>query len=1101
MNIGSLEVLLGVNTAGLSRAAVNMKRFETQVLGSNARMQNSFQQLGSQMMLTGTMVTQYLTVPISLLGGAATTAFAKFETQLAKIVALTGTTQGQVNTWSKGILNMSKEFGQAPKDIASAMYFIATPALKASTSMEILKAATKGAAIGLGETETIASTLVSVINAYGESNISASKALDIMVSSIKYGKLEAQDLANVIGKVLPVAQVLGVSFGDVSASLVAMTLTGKSASEAATQLTRLFTTLIQAPPRAEKVLNDLGISFSSLRTTLREGGIVKFIEELNKSIGNNKLDELMDTKTYTDNVQVVGDVFTNLRALLPVLDMLGPNMKNWTNAIEANNKAAGDADTAWSIVSNTVSVKFANAIQRLNVSLINVGSIIKGSVINLVQTAARWIENLVRWFTNLSSSTQSTIITLLGIVAAIGPVLVILGTLTGAFRMLGSAIMYVIPIIQAAWAACAANPLAALGFALAGVIALFNIWYQSSNRGTVAQQELNKVTTTALQNTIAQKQELESLVRLASNEHATLQMKKDAIAQINAISPEYLGFIDEEAIKTGKATEAIKEYMLMLTDKAKLQAAINNKIALESARLADLSSGQDKRKGMLGNFWQGTRAIGAAGGALLFLQNPVQAYQNAWDNLHATNANESEKLYNDQMSFYDKLIDDLKLKIEGAKIPAVSPPLTGVLKIAYDAAMAKAKLEEAAKSAAQFWKEYAGMDTAGKMRVLSELMLTANGKELNQLAQKWVALNNIKDIQDDLIEQAKNMAANTKLKTRGDEKDVLNIFKQTADVLKNMYEPNNAGELKKMNPFINFTAGAAAAIKSNAEFDNIVQQTQIDLFKNAEAANKLGEAYSKMSKENDINILQSAIEKLTAPDMMSFVTPEQLVVLQKYLSMLDKLQEKQQNNTKALAAWKSLFNSIGSLMGDLSQYMSESFQKVWNTIQSGIQIISDVIGLIKGIVKVVQAMTTAETIANGAKAAGIPIALGAAAATEAQAIASEHAAIAGAAASTAWIPIVGVGLALAGIVAISLALSKSRKTATGMAEGGMVPDGFPNDSFPAMLTSGETVIPLNKVGEMFGKGQGKASEDVTFRIEGRTLVAIAKNINLLNNSF
>lgn len=44
-----------------------------------------------------------------------------------------------------------------------------------------------------------------------------------------------------------------------------------------------------------------------------------------------------------------------------------------------------------------------------------------------------------------------------------------------------------------------------------------------------------------------------------------------------------------------------------------------------------------------------------------------------------------------------------------------------------------------------------------------------------------------------------------------------------------------------------------------------------------------------------------------------------------------------------------------------------------------------------------------------------------------------------------------------------------------MAKGGIVPGGFPNDSFPAQLTSGEAVIPLERLEAMIGSSRGGAS--------------------------
>jgi hypothetical protein len=55
-----------------------------------------------------------------------------------------------------------------------------------------------------------------------------------------------------------------------------------------------------------------------------------------------------------------------------------------------------------------------------------------------------------------------------------------------------------------------------------------------------------------------------------------------------------------------------------------------------------------------------------------------------------------------------------------------------------------------------------------------------------------------------------------------------------------------------------------------------------------------------------------------------------------------------------------------------------------------------------------------------------------------------------------------------------------------MAEGGIVPGGYPNDSYPALLTSGERVVPPDKLDSMGGARELRGK----FRIEGSDLVYI-----------
>jgi hypothetical protein len=63
-----------------------------------------------------------------------------------------------------------------------------------------------------------------------------------------------------------------------------------------------------------------------------------------------------------------------------------------------------------------------------------------------------------------------------------------------------------------------------------------------------------------------------------------------------------------------------------------------------------------------------------------------------------------------------------------------------------------------------------------------------------------------------------------------------------------------------------------------------------------------------------------------------------------------------------------------------------------------------------------------------------------------------------------------------------------------MKEGGIVPSGYPNDTYPALLTSGETVTPPNKLSNI-GRQNSISDQlkDVVFHIEGTELVGVFKN--------
>ena len=74
------------------------------------------------------------------------------------------------------------------------------------------------------------------------------------------------------------------------------------------------------------------------------------------------------------------------------------------------------------------------------------------------------------------------------------------------------------------------------------------------------------------------------------------------------------------------------------------------------------------------------------------------------------------------------------------------------------------------------------------------------------------------------------------------------------------------------------------------------------------------------------------------------------------------------------------------------------------------------------------------------------------------------------------------------------------KAFTGMANGGVVPPGFPNDTYPAMLTSGEAVVPPKALATI-GQNSGNGKRVIILRLAGRDAEAVIEEQDLLKNTF
>src|SRR5690242_19450129 len=205
---------------------------------------SSLNKAGASTAKVGASMTKWVTLPTLAAGAAAVKLAADYQQTFTQIQALTGASQKQVSAWQQEILDFSRTMPQSPEELAQGLYFVASSGAKASDAMSILKASAKGAAAGLGDTQTVAEVVTSAVNAYGSANLSAARAVDIITQAIKSGKAEPAEFAGSLGRLIPVSQSLGVSFDQAVASVSALSNTGLDAAEGVTAVRGILTSLM-----------------------------------------------------------------------------------------------------------------------------------------------------------------------------------------------------------------------------------------------------------------------------------------------------------------------------------------------------------------------------------------------------------------------------------------------------------------------------------------------------------------------------------------------------------------------------------------------------------------------------------------------------------------------------------------------------------------------------------------------------------------------------------------------------------------------------------------------------------------------------------------
>jgi len=270
----------------MARKVANDSKKITQAADSASRVGNKFTDMGSKMTSVGTKMSMALTAPMLLAGGQAIKTANDFEFSMQSIVAMVGLSEDKVHDMGIAAREMAKEYGGSAVQAADALYFVASAGIDGATAMQVLEQSLKASAIGMGDTSIIADTVSSALNAYGIENLSAAQATDLMVASVREGKMEADALAGALPRVLPIASAMGVSFNEVGAAFAAMSRNGTDASEAATQIRGILSSLLQPTKQAEETMNSLGLSSAGLRQQIKEKGLLSALQTLTTAFGD-----------------------------------------------------------------------------------------------------------------------------------------------------------------------------------------------------------------------------------------------------------------------------------------------------------------------------------------------------------------------------------------------------------------------------------------------------------------------------------------------------------------------------------------------------------------------------------------------------------------------------------------------------------------------------------------------------------------------------------------------------------------------------------------------------------------------------------------------
>lgn len=424
MNLGTIwaEIRLRTDkfTADLAAANAQVVVAEKSIVASAAK----WQQIGKDVSTIGKNLTKSLTLPLVALAGASVKFGLDFSRSIEYANTMLKLSGPELDKFKRGVLDLSNTYGKSAADIGRAAYSVSSVLhTSGEDTLVILDSITKASEAGKISTEEAGNAIVRMMSIYGVQAKDTAKLVDTLSATVYAGNANWQDLANVLPQAAGAGKALGVSLVELSAAFAALSSKSGSAEEAGTGLRAVMMSLINPSNDLKKAINDMG--YATSQEAVQDIGLVGVLKQLGEKYGTN--------------ADALGKLFPNVRAITGALALFSNNGQDLAASLEMVKDSTGE--TQKQIESGTGSAeRFNQAMNRLK----NSGIELFSSLEPYLEKVIDFINRTTKAFNELSPGAKDAIVKFGLIVAAVGPVIFIIGKLISAVQ----GIRVLIPLIK-----------------------------------------------------------------------------------------------------------------------------------------------------------------------------------------------------------------------------------------------------------------------------------------------------------------------------------------------------------------------------------------------------------------------------------------------------------------------------------------------------------------------------------------------------------------------------------------------------------------------------------------------------------------------------
>lgn len=411
---------------GIDRVRKSVKGVEDQSERSSREIERDSERISRGWIAAGAAIASLSAILIRV-GAESARVSLEFQNNITQINTLVGVGVAELEGYREAILGLT-DTGRGPRELADALFSVTSAGIQGQAALELLEASATAASLGLGETRSIALAAGAAVNAYGQENLAAADAVDILVGTVEAGNLAASELAPVLGRVIGIASELGVEFQEVGAFIAQFTRLGVNSAEATTGLVGILSGLLKPAAQSAEAFEQLGTSVEEVRRRIEEDGFITTLQDLS-------------TQAQAAGVDIA-QLFPNVRALSGFLGVFNQEGSSAADVLQQVSNSVGSLEErSRRALELDPGQRLAQIRAELEASQIVIGDLVIEGLIPLAEavssTAQAFLdldEDAQRLVVNIGKLVVGStgVIALVGVMKLLAPAVVAVGTaLTG----------------------------------------------------------------------------------------------------------------------------------------------------------------------------------------------------------------------------------------------------------------------------------------------------------------------------------------------------------------------------------------------------------------------------------------------------------------------------------------------------------------------------------------------------------------------------------------------------------------------------------------------------------------------------------------------